>query len=68
MDYIELVKEDAVEADIRKCLFQGDQVAITIRIPENLREASKKYASLKGMSFSAMIRAGSIHQLIKKDL
>lgn len=68
MEYLDLVKEDATDADICKYLSQGDQVAITIRIPENLKEASKEFASLKGMSFSAMIRAGLIQQLLKKDL
>lgn len=68
MDYLDLIREDASEADIRKYLSQGDQVAITIRIPENLKNASQEFASLKGMSFSAMMRAGLIQQLTKKDL
>lgn len=66
MDYLDLIKEGASETDIRKYLSQGEPVAITIRIPENLRDASKELAALKGMSFSAMIRAGLIAQLIEK--
>lgn len=68
MEYLNLINEGASETDIRKYLSQGDQVTITIRIPENLRDASKELAALKGMSFSAMIRAGLIQQLIQKDL
>ena len=66
MEYLDLINEGASETDIRKYLSQGDQVAITIRISENLRDASKELAALKGMSFSAMIRAGLIAQLVEK--
>ena len=37
-------------------LADGDQTAITIRIPKNLKEAAVEAAELKGMSFSAYIR------------
>lgn len=60
--------ENATETDICECLSQGNQVAITICIPKSLRDASKEYAALKGMSFSTMMRAGLIQQLAKKDL
>ncbi|WP_409348806.1 DUF6290 family protein [Rothia nasimurium] len=37
--------------------------AVTIRIPENLREASKECAALRGMSLSALIRNCLITEL-----
>lgn len=40
----------------------------SIRIPEYFRDVNKEFASLKGMSFSAMIRAGLTQQFVKKDL
>ena len=53
MSYSELVKSNADETDIRSYLTGGKQVAVTFRIPENLRESAKEAAELRGMSFSA---------------
>lgn len=63
MSYIELVKNGADPAEIQQYLAQGEQVAITIRLPENLRDAAKAAATLQGTNFSAMVRAGLIAQL-----
>lgn len=52
--------------DMQKYLSEGGQVAVTIRIPANLRDSAKEAAELKGMSFSALVRAGLIDQLTKK--
>ena len=41
----------------------GDQVAITIRIPDTLRDAAKEAAALKGTSLSAYIRECLIEEL-----
>lgn len=66
MGYLDLIREGADETDVRKRLPQGDQVAITIRMPENLRDVSKELAVLKGISVGAIIHAGSITQLVGK--
>lgn len=63
MSYIELVKNGAGPTEIQQYLAQGEQVAITIRLPENLRDAAKAAAALQGTNFSAMVRAGLIAQL-----
>ena len=63
MSYIELVKNGADPTEIQQYLAQGEQVAITIRLPENLRNAAKAAAVLQGTNFSAMVRAGLIAQL-----
>ena len=49
MSYSELVKSNADETDIRSYLTGGKQVAVTFRIPENLRESAKEAAELRGM-------------------
>lgn len=40
----------------------------THRIPENLRESAKEAAELRGMSFSAFMRACMMDELSKKVL
>ena len=40
MGYIDLVKKNADATDIQAFLIGGNQTAITIRIPENLRDSA----------------------------
>lgn len=56
MKYSDLLSKSPSETEIQKHLADGDQTAITIRIPKNLKEAAVEAAELKGMSFSAYIR------------
>ena len=44
----------------------GDQVSVTLRIPDTLRDAAKEEATLRGMSFSAFVRTCMIEELAKK--
>lgn len=44
----------------------GDQVSVTLRIPDTLRDAAKEEAALRGMSFSAFVRTCMIEELAKK--
>lgn len=67
MTYSELVKARADETDMQRYLADGGQVAVTIRIPANLRDAGKEAAELRGISFSALVRIGLIQQLTKKE-
>ncbi|MEQ2638262.1 YlcI/YnfO family protein [Paratractidigestivibacter faecalis] len=66
MSYLDLLRDNASATEIREHLGGGEQTAITIRIPENLRDAAKEEASLRGMSFSAFVRACVIEELSKK--
>ena len=54
MEYLGLIKEDASKANARKHLTQGKSMATTIRIPENLCDATKKFASLRNVGFVTM--------------
>lgn len=67
MSYKELIKSGADSTDIQQYLADGEMTAITIRIPKNLRDSAKEAAELRGMSFSALVRAGLIQQLTKKE-
>ncbi|MEG2934438.1 MAG: YlcI/YnfO family protein [Gordonibacter sp.] len=65
MKYSDLLNEGSSEVDIQRHLAGGDPVAITIRIPRNLKEAAVEAAELKGMTFSAYIRTCLIDDLSK---
>lgn len=63
--YKELIKSNPDETEIRSFLVDGDQVSVTLRIPDTLRDAAKE-AALRGMSFSAFVRTCMIEELAKK--
>lgn len=67
MNYSELVKTGADINEQRKYLAEGGQVAITIRIPANLRDAGKEEAEMQSMSFSAFIRDAMIQKLVSTE-
>ena len=64
--YKELIKGNPDETEIRSFLVNGNQVSVTLRIPDTLRDAAKEEASLRGMSFSAFVRTCMIEELAKK--
>ena len=61
-----LIKSNPNETEIRSFLVDGDQVSVTLRIPDTLRDAAKEEAALRGMSFSAFVRTCMIEELAKK--
>lgn len=63
MGYADMIRNDANSTDIREYLVSGDQTAITIRIPDTLRDAAKEAAALKGTSLSAYVRESLIKEL-----
>ena len=64
--YRNLVSSGAKEDEIRAFLVEGAPAPVTMRIPCTLRDAAKEEAALRGMSFSAFIRACVIDELSKK--
>ncbi|MDY3291607.1 MAG: YlcI/YnfO family protein [Parolsenella sp.] len=66
MSYSDLLKSGADMNEQRKYLAGGEQVAITIRIPANLRDAGKEEAEMESTSFSAFIRDAMIQRLVKE--
>lgn len=63
MGYADMIRNDANPTVIREYLVSGDQTAITIRIPETLRDAAKEAAVLRGTSFSSLVRECLIKEL-----
>ena len=63
MSYTELCKSGAPATEMREFLVGGDTVAITIRIPQNLRDSAKEEATLRGTTFSALLRECLIEEL-----
>lgn len=66
MNYVDLIKAYASDADIMKNLSEGEQVAITIRIPRNLRDSGKEAAAMREISLSDLIRQSLIQQFVEK--
>lgn len=64
--YMQLIDANPTQTEIRSYLVDGGQVSVTLRIPDTLREAAKEEAALRGMSFSAFVRACMIEELAKK--
>ena len=64
--YIDLVKSDASATDMQAYLIDGEQTAITIRIPRNLRDSAKEAAALRGTTFSALVRECLIKELSRE--
>ena len=48
---------------MREFLVGGDTVAVTVRIPQNLRDSAKEEATLRGTTFSALLRECLIEEL-----
>lgn len=63
MGYTELIDKSATKAEQQSYLVDGETVAITIRIPCNLRDTAKEIATLRGMSFSAYVRMCMIDRI-----
>lgn len=64
--YKELIEENPRETVIRSYLVDSERVPVTLRIPETLGDAVKDKAALRGMSFSAFMRAYMIEELAKR--
>ena len=56
MKYSELVESGATKKQRQEFLTDGDMAIVTIRIPQNLKDAATEAASLKGIGFSAYAR------------
>lgn len=67
MDYADLLRDGASSTEMREYLIEGEMTAVTIRIPRNLRDSAEKAASLRGTSFSALIRECMIDELINRS-
>lgn len=56
MKYAELVDGEAKTGELKSFLVDGENVAVTIRIPKNMRDAAKDAAALSGISFTSLVK------------
>lgn len=67
MKYAELVDGEVKTGELKSFLVDGENVAVTIRIPKNMRDAAKDAAALSGISFTSLVKMSLIEYLTKKE-
>lgn len=67
MKCADLIDGEATPSEFRSFLVDGENVAVTIRIPKNMRDAAKEAAALNGVSFTALVKTSLIEYLSKKE-
>lgn len=65
MKYADLIDGHAARSEMQAFLVGGKNVAVTVRIPENMRDAAKEAAELNGVSFTALLKMSLIEYLSK---
>ena len=66
MKYADLIDGHATPSELKAFLVDGKNVAVTVRIPENLRDAAKDAAALSGVSFTSLVKMSLIEYLSKE--
>ena len=64
--YKELIRATPTRPRSAASWWMATRSAVTLRIPDTLRDAAKEEAALRGMSFSAFVRTCMIEELAKK--
>lgn len=67
MDYADLIDGNITESELKAHLVEGENIAVTVRIPKNMRDVAKQAAELSGMSFSSLVKMNLIEHLAEKD-
>lgn len=67
MKYADLIDGEAKASELKSFLVDGENVAVTIRIPKNMRDAAKDAAALSGISFTSLVKMSLIEYLSKKE-
>lgn len=68
MKYADLIDGNATESELKGYLVEGSYVAVTVRIPKNMRDAAKEAAELSGVSFTSLVKMSLIEYLSKKGI
>lgn len=66
MKYSELLDSGAAPGELQSYLVDGNVVPVSMRIPENLRDAAKEAAELSGMSFTSFVKMCLIERLSER--
>lgn len=67
MDYADLIDGNITESELKAHLVEGENVAVTVRIPKNMRDVAKQAAELSGVSFTSLVKMSLIEHLAEKD-
>ena len=67
MKYADLIDGNVTPSELQAFLVDGRSVAVTVRIPENMRDAAKEAAELSGVSFTSLVKMSLIEYLTKKE-
>lgn len=67
MKYADLIDGNVTESELKAYLVGGENVAVTVRIPKNMRDIAKQAAELSGVSFTSLVKMSLIEHLAEKD-
>ena len=67
MRYADLIDGNATKSELKTYLVGGENVAVTVRIPKNMRDIAKQAAELSGVSFTSLVKMSLIEHLAEKD-
>lgn len=67
MNYADLIDGNATESELKAYLVEGENVAVAVRIPKNMRDIAKQAAELSGASFTSLLKMSLIEHLAEKD-
>ena len=67
MNYADLIDGNITEGELKAHLVGGENVAVTVRIPKNMRDMAKQAAELSGMSFTSLVKMSLIEHLAERD-
>ena len=67
MNYADLIDGNITESELKAHLVEGENVAVTVRIPKNMRDMAKQAAELSGVSFTSLVKMSLIEHLAEKD-
>lgn len=67
MRYADLIDGNVTESELKAYLVEGENVAVTVRIPKNMRDVAKQAAELTGVSFTSLVKMSLIEHLTEKE-
>lgn len=68
MKYSELIESGATKKQRQEFLTDGEMAIVTIRIPQNLKDAATEAGNLQGIGFSAFARMCILDSLVDRKL
>ena len=67
MNYADLIDGNITESELKAHLVEGENVAVTVRIPKNMRDMATQAAELSGVSFTSLVKMSLIEHLAERD-